>query len=60
MEARSAEIAVLALATGSASKLLATEREVLRKMRHADKEVGVLKPAGAKRGRADNGASGAA
>lgn len=41
MEARSAEIAVLALATGSASKLLATDREVLRKMRHADVEVRV-------------------
>jgi circadian clock protein KaiC len=39
MKARSAEIAVLALATGSASKLLVTEREVLRKMRHADKEL---------------------
>jgi circadian clock protein KaiC len=39
MKARSAEIAVLALATGSASKLLVTDREVLRKMRHADKEL---------------------
>ena len=36
MEARSAEIAVLADATGSASKLLKTDRAVLRKMRHAD------------------------
>ncbi|HWZ90056.1 MAG TPA: circadian clock protein KaiC [Polyangiaceae bacterium] len=38
MEARSAEIAVLALATGSASRLLVTEQAVLRKMRHADEE----------------------
>ena len=41
MEARSAEIAVLALATGSASKLLVKERAVLRKMRHADDEIRV-------------------
>jgi circadian clock protein KaiC len=41
MEARSAEIAVLALATGSASKLLASDHNVLRKMRHADEEVRV-------------------
>jgi len=38
MEARSAEIDVLTLATGSATKLLATDRAVLRKMRHADDE----------------------
>jgi circadian clock protein KaiC len=43
MEARNAEIAVLAVATGQASKLLATDRAVLRKMRHADDEVGVAK-----------------
>jgi circadian clock protein KaiC len=36
MEARSAEIAVLAHATGSASRLLKTDRAVLRKMRHGD------------------------
>ncbi|MDB4970824.1 MAG: circadian clock protein KaiC [Myxococcales bacterium] len=36
MDARSAEIALLARATGSASKLQATDRAVLRKMRHAD------------------------
>jgi circadian clock protein KaiC len=42
MEARSAEIAVLAEATGSASKLLVTDRAVLRKMRHADAEVMTL------------------
>jgi len=40
MEARSAEIAVLADATGQASRLLVNDRAVLRKMRHADKEVG--------------------
>jgi circadian clock protein KaiC len=39
MEARSAEIALLADATGSASKLVKTDRAVLRKMRHADEEV---------------------
>jgi circadian clock protein KaiC len=43
MEARSAEIAVLAVATGQASKLLATDHAVLRRMRHADDEVGVTK-----------------
>jgi circadian clock protein KaiC len=39
MKARSAEIAVLALATGQATKLRVTDRAVLRKMRHADDEV---------------------
>jgi len=43
MEARSAEMEVLADATGSASMLVTTDREVLRKMRHADKEVRVAK-----------------
>lgn len=43
MDARSAEIAVLAQATGSATKLLVTDRAVLRKMRHADEEVPVVK-----------------
>ena len=43
MEARSAEIAVLAQATGSASKLLVTDRAVLRKMRHADEDVRTTK-----------------
>ncbi len=38
MDARNAEISVLALAMGSASKLLVSERAVLRKMRHADAE----------------------
>lgn len=49
MEARNAEIAVLAQATGSASRLLVTDKEVLRKMRHGDEEVGDAKRTGAKR-----------
>jgi circadian clock protein KaiC len=59
MEARSAEIAVLADATGSASKLLTTDRAVLRKMRHADEDLRVTKRAKAKAGAPDNGARGA-
>jgi len=59
MEARSAEIAVLALATGSAAKLLATDKAVLRKMRHADKEVHVPKGTAATGGAAKNGDGGA-
>ncbi len=44
MEARSAEIEVLANATGSASRLVASDQAVLRKMRHADQEpVAVVK-----------------
>jgi hypothetical protein len=39
MEARDAELAVLDIATGSASQLLVTDRDVLRKMRYADEEV---------------------
>jgi circadian clock protein KaiC len=50
MEARNAEIGVLALAAGSESKLVATDRAVLRKMRHADDEVSVIP----KRGSDDN------
>jgi circadian clock protein KaiC len=38
MEARSAEIAVLADATGSATTLLKTDRAMLRKLRHADED----------------------
>ena len=38
MEARAAEIALLAEATGSATQLAATDRVVLRGMRHADAE----------------------
>jgi circadian clock protein KaiC len=41
MEARDAEIALLADATGSASKLLTTDRAVLRRMRHADADEDV-------------------
>jgi circadian clock protein KaiC len=61
MEARSAEIAVLADATGSASKLLKTDRAVLRKMRHADEDIHVATRTGsAKNGtRKPNGAAGA-
>lgn len=36
IDARNAEISVLDLATSSASKLVEADREVLRKMRHAD------------------------
>jgi circadian clock protein KaiC len=39
IEARNAEIDVLVLATGSASKLLVSDRAVLRRMRHADAET---------------------
>ena len=46
MEAREAELGVLDLATGSASQLLVTDRDVLRKMRYADEEeVEPAKPA---------------
>jgi|SRR5579859_416505 len=38
MEARNAEIALLADATGSASTLVRTDRAVLRRMRHADED----------------------
>ena len=44
MDARSAEIDVLTVATGQASKLRMTDRAVLRKMRHAD-EDGAIVPA---------------
>ncbi len=55
IEARSAEIAVLALAAGSASRLLVTDRAVLRKMRHADDEVRIPKRAVAKNGSTKTG-----
>lgn len=42
MEARSAEIALLADATGSASTLRKTDRVVLRRMRHADEDTHVV------------------
>jgi len=57
MEARSAEMAVLTLATGSASKLLATDQEVLRRMRHADEDGGAVLQPGASE---DNDGSGQA
>ena len=58
MEARTAEIALLADATGSASELLRTDRAVLRKMRHADDETRIARPRpGAKRRAARNGHS---
>lgn len=44
MDARSAEIAVLADATGSATTLVRTDRAMLRKMRHADVDVGTKRP----------------
>ena len=44
MEARSAEIAVLVDATGSASNLLKTDRAVLQKMRHGDLDVSARSP----------------
>jgi KaiC/GvpD/RAD55 family RecA-like ATPase len=59
MDARNAEIAVLAQATGSAANLLATDKAVLRTMRHADKEVHVRKGTGASGGAAKNGDGGA-
>jgi circadian clock protein KaiC len=61
MDSRTAEIALLAVTTGQASELLVTDRAVLRKMRHADEEVGIAtKRTAAKRGAAkENGDSGA-
>jgi len=50
MEARSAEIALLADATGSASSLLRTDHAMLRKLRHADEEVRVAKTPDTKSG----------
>jgi circadian clock protein KaiC len=51
MEARSAEIAVLALAAGSKSRLVATDRAVRRRMRQADDEVSVIPKYGSDDGR---------
>jgi circadian clock protein KaiC len=60
MDARSAEISALADATGSASKLLKTDRAVLRKMRHADEDIRVATRTGsAKNGTRRNNAAGA-
>ncbi len=55
MQARSAEIAVLADATGSASTLLKTDRAMMRKLRHADDDVRVAERTDAKNGVAKNG-----
>jgi circadian clock protein KaiC len=43
MEARDAEIDVLAQQSGSASRLLVEDRAILRKLRHADDEAGLKK-----------------
>jgi circadian clock protein KaiC len=51
MEARSAEMAALADATGSASNLLRSDQQMLRKLRHADEDVRVPKRPGAKAGK---------
>jgi circadian clock protein KaiC len=61
IDARTAEISVLALATGSASMLQVTDREVLRKMRHGDDEaIKVTTPLRAKPGnKGKNGDHGA-
>jgi short-subunit dehydrogenase len=49
MEARSAEMAALNKATGSASTLLRNDQATLRKLRHADEEDGFSEPPGAKK-----------
>jgi circadian clock protein KaiC len=59
MEARSAEIALLAETTGSASNLVKTDRAVLRKMRHADEDVRIGPGARTKIGAPMNGGRGA-
>ena len=59
MEARSAQIEVLADATGSASKLQSTDQAVLRKLRHADEDVRVGKRKTAKGSAPPNGGRGA-
>jgi circadian clock protein KaiC len=55
MDARSAEMAVLARATGSASDLVTTDRAVLRRMRHADQETHVAPRTSPKDSAAENG-----
>ena len=59
MEARTAEMALLADATGSASNLVKTDRAVLRKMRHADEDVRIGPGARTKIGAPLNGGRGA-
>jgi len=46
MEARTAEMALLADATGAATKLVKTDRAVLRRMRHADEDAAVAERTG--------------
>jgi circadian clock protein KaiC len=55
MDARSAEIAVLADATATASRLVVSDRAVLRKMRHADDEIRTPRRSHAKQRAATNG-----
>jgi circadian clock protein KaiC len=55
IEARSAEIAVLVDATGSATRLLSTDRATMRKMRHADEEIRAETPVGTNGGPKRNG-----
>jgi circadian clock protein KaiC len=55
MEARSAEIAVLADATGSASSLYSTDQAMLRKLRHADEDLHVVMGTGGKGAAPGNG-----
>jgi circadian clock protein KaiC len=55
IEARNAEISLLADATGSASKLLRADRAMMRKMRHADDEVRAPKPMSTNGGPKTNG-----
>lgn len=52
IEARNAEISLLADSTGSASKLLRADRAMMRKMRHADEDVRPATPTSAT-GRSD-------
>jgi circadian clock protein KaiC len=59
MEARTAEIALLADATGSASKLVKTDRAVLRKLRHADEDGRIGLRTTGKNGSPMNGGRGA-
>ncbi|MEA2764831.1 MAG: circadian clock protein KaiC [Gemmatimonadaceae bacterium] len=62
IDARKAEMEVLALATGTRSDLVATDLKVLRKMRHADEQP-VAKPlakGGVRRASKRNGQRGAA
>ncbi len=59
MDAREAEIKVLADATGSASRLVRTDRAMLRKMRHADDELRVVRKAGPAAGKKNGAHKGA-